>query len=148
MNKYYLESDFDSVAYPRHRRYQRNTFESASPYRNKTNYSTIPRKLRLKSWLFDDDGEMLITEQLWNIHNDFEAWKSWCPGEIYKIRTECPKTPLARRMIGRNHTPEPPVRREAGACERVNDHYWVVNLENHERILDLENENFKLRRQI
>jgi len=39
---------------------------------------------------------MLITEQLRNIHNDYEARKSRCPGEIYKIRTECPKTPLVR----------------------------------------------------
>lgn len=110
MNKYYLESDFDSVAYPRHRRYQRNTFESASPYWNKANYSTIPRKLRLKSRLFDDDGEMLITEQLKNIHNDFETRKSRCPGEIFKI-WDCPKTPL-RWIVGWNHTPEPPLRRE------------------------------------
>jgi len=108
MNKYYLESDFDSVAYPRHRRYQRNAFESASPYRNKTNYSTIPRKLWLKSRLFDDDGEMLITEQLRNINKEFETWKSRLPGEIYKIWQECPKTPLAWWFEARNQTPEPP----------------------------------------
>lgn len=119
INKHYLESDLETAAYPRHRRYTRNIFESASPYRNKTNLSTLPRKLRLKSRLFDDEGEILLNERLRDIHRDFEARKSRQAGEIYRVRQDSSKTPLIRRMADRNLTPELVPRREPEYCIKL-----------------------------
>jgi hypothetical protein len=145
MKKYYLESDQDSVAYPRMRRNIMRDNGSYSPYRNWDYINTIPRKLRLKHRLYDEEpDDILITDQLKNIQSEFEVnrWKKTiCPGEIYNINrrgeSAC-KTPLVRRLNAWFGTPEPicdrswaPLSKTCKYCNCDNpDNSKQYNLEN------------------